>query len=116
MNPFGPRGAETTEGVRHRTDTRSQRVQRTFTLGCTGESHEVAGSHLLIAVDAETKKILGAALLGIEGDEVILSILDVMHPGAPSTVIQRAMHAHPTMSELILTLLGELQPRSAAIL
>ena len=63
-----------------------------------------------IIVDAETKKILGAALLGIEGDEVIHSILDVMYAGAPYTVIQRAMHIHPTVSELIPTLLGELKP------
>ena len=63
-----------------------------------------------IVVDAETKKILGAALLGIEGDEVIHSILDVMYAGAPYTVIQRAMHIHPTVSELIPTLLGELKP------
>ncbi len=63
-----------------------------------------------IAVDAETKRILGAALLGIEGDEVIHSILDVMYAGAPYTVIQRAMHIHPTVSEMIPSLLEELQP------
>ena len=46
----------------------------------------------------------------IEGDEVIHSILDVMYAGVPYTVIQRAMHIHPTVSELIPTLLGQLKP------
>jgi pyruvate/2-oxoglutarate dehydrogenase complex dihydrolipoamide dehydrogenase (E3) component len=63
-----------------------------------------------ILVDAETKKIVGASLLGIECDEVIHSILDVMYANAPYTVIQRAMHIHPTVSELIPTMLGELKP------
>jgi pyruvate/2-oxoglutarate dehydrogenase complex dihydrolipoamide dehydrogenase (E3) component len=63
-----------------------------------------------ILVDAETKKILGAALLGIEGDEVIHSVLDVMYAGAPYTTIQRAMHIHPTVSEMIPSLLADLQP------
>ena len=53
----------------------------------------------MVLVDAETKKILGASLLGIECDEVIHSILDVMYANAPYTVIQRAMHIHPTVSE-----------------
>ncbi|HEY7001754.1 MAG TPA: FAD-containing oxidoreductase, partial [Candidatus Udaeobacter sp.] len=51
-----------------------------------------------ILIDAETKKIVGASLLGIECDEVIHSILDVMYAKAPYTVIQRAMHIHPTVS------------------
>jgi Pyridine nucleotide-disulphide oxidoreductase, dimerisation domain len=58
-------------------------------------------------VDAE---ILGASLLGTECDEVIHSILDVMYAKAPYTVIQRAMHIHPTVTELIPTMLGELKP------
>jgi pyruvate/2-oxoglutarate dehydrogenase complex dihydrolipoamide dehydrogenase (E3) component len=63
-----------------------------------------------ILVDAETKEILGASLLGVECDEVIHSILDVMYAKAPYTVIQRAMHIHPTVTELIPTMLGELKP------
>ena len=54
--------------------------------------------------------IIGAAILGIEGDEAIHSILDIMYAGTPYTVIQRAMHIHPTVSELIPTLLGDLKP------
>ncbi len=63
-----------------------------------------------IIVDAGTREILGAAILGVGGDEAIHSILDVMYAKAPYTVIQRAVHIHPTVSELIPTMLGELQP------
>jgi len=61
-------------------------------------------------VDAESKKILGAAILGIEGDEIVHSLLDIMYADAPYTVIQRAVHVHPTVSELIPTTLGALKP------
>lgn len=63
-----------------------------------------------VVIDAETSQILGAAILGAEGDEVIHSILDIMYAKAPYTVIQRAMHIHPTISELIPTMLGHLKP------
>ncbi|PWT86738.1 MAG: FAD-containing oxidoreductase [Blastocatellia bacterium] len=63
-----------------------------------------------IIVDAATKEILGASILGTSGDEVIHSILDVMYAKAPYTVMQRAMHIHPTVSELLPTLLGDLRP------
>jgi len=63
-----------------------------------------------IFVDTETREILGAVILGSGGDEIIHSILDMMYAKAPATVIQRAMHIHPTISELIPTMLGELAP------
>jgi len=63
-----------------------------------------------ILVDADTKQILGAAILGTGGDEVIHCILDMMYAKAPYTVMQRAMHIHPTVSELLPTVLGELKP------
>ena len=63
-----------------------------------------------IFVDTETLEILGATILGTGGDEIIHSILDMMYAKAPATVIQRAMHIHPTVSELIPTMLGELAP------
>jgi pyruvate/2-oxoglutarate dehydrogenase complex dihydrolipoamide dehydrogenase (E3) component len=66
-----------------------------------------------IVVDAETRQILGASLLGTGCDEAIHCILDVMYAKAPYTLLQRAMHIHPTVSELIPTMLGELQPISA---
>jgi pyruvate/2-oxoglutarate dehydrogenase complex dihydrolipoamide dehydrogenase (E3) component len=63
-----------------------------------------------ILIDAETKKILGAAILGVGGDEVIHSVLDVMYADAPYTIIQRAVHIHPTVTELIPTMLSDLRP------
>jgi pyruvate/2-oxoglutarate dehydrogenase complex dihydrolipoamide dehydrogenase (E3) component len=63
-----------------------------------------------IVVDAENKQILGAAILGVGGDEAIHCILDVMYAKAPYTVLQRAVNIHPTVAELIPTILGELTP------
>jgi pyruvate/2-oxoglutarate dehydrogenase complex dihydrolipoamide dehydrogenase (E3) component len=63
-----------------------------------------------ICVDAETKQILGAAILGAGGDEVIHVLLDVMYAKAPYTVIQRAMHIHPTVAEFLPTILSKLEP------
>ena len=63
-----------------------------------------------ILVDASTQKILGAAILGIEGDEIVHSLLDIMYADVPYTVIQRAVHIHPTVSELIPTTLADLKP------
>ena len=63
-----------------------------------------------IVVDAETRKILGAAILGTGGDEAIHGIIDIMNAGAPYTRLQHAVPIHPTVSELIPTLLGDLQP------
>ncbi|HTA41373.1 MAG TPA: FAD-containing oxidoreductase [Bryobacteraceae bacterium] len=63
-----------------------------------------------VLVDAETKRILGAAILGTSGDEAIHCFLDVMYAKAPYTVMQRAVHIHPTVSELLPTLLGDLKP------
>jgi pyruvate/2-oxoglutarate dehydrogenase complex dihydrolipoamide dehydrogenase (E3) component len=65
-----------------------------------------------ILVDKETKQILGASLLGLSGDEAIHCILDVMYAKAPCTVLQRAMHIHPTVSEFIPTMLEDLAPLS----
>ncbi len=78
-------------------------------VGRARERSETQG-FMKMLVDAESKKILGAAILGIEGDEAIHSILDVMYAGAPYTVIQRAVHIHPTVTELIPTMLGDLKP------
>jgi len=78
-------------------------------VGRAREKGETDG-FMKILVDADTKKILGASLLGIECDEVIHSLLDVMYANAPYTVIQRAMHIHPTVTELIPTMLEELKP------
>ena len=63
-----------------------------------------------ILVDADTKEILGAAFLGISGDEVIHCVLDVMYAKAPYTVLERAMHIHPTVAEFLPGILDDLAP------
>jgi pyruvate/2-oxoglutarate dehydrogenase complex dihydrolipoamide dehydrogenase (E3) component len=63
-----------------------------------------------ILVDADTKEILGASFLGTSGDEAIHCVLDTMYAKAPYTVLQRAMHIHPTVAEFIPTMLGDLAP------
>ncbi|MFQ5651269.1 MAG: FAD-containing oxidoreductase [bacterium] len=77
-----------------------------------GRAREKGETHgfMKILVDAETSEILGAAVLGVGGDEIIHSILDVMYARKPYTLIQRAVHIHPTVSELIPTMLSALQP------
>ncbi|MBT6912791.1 MAG: FAD-containing oxidoreductase [Rhodospirillaceae bacterium] len=78
-------------------------------VGRARERSETQG-FMQVFIDAETKRILGAAILGIGGDEIIHSLLDIMYADAPYTVIQRAMHTHPTVSELIPTMLADLKP------
>jgi pyruvate/2-oxoglutarate dehydrogenase complex dihydrolipoamide dehydrogenase (E3) component len=69
----------------------------------------VTQGFMKIVVDADTKQILGAAVLGPGGDEVIHCVLDLMYAKAPYTMMQHAMHIHPTVSEHIPTMLGELR-------
>jgi len=63
-----------------------------------------------VLVDAETRLILGAAILGIGGDEVVHSLLQLMVAGTPYTTLMETMHIHPTVSELLPTLLADLKP------
>jgi pyruvate/2-oxoglutarate dehydrogenase complex dihydrolipoamide dehydrogenase (E3) component len=86
----------------------------TYPMSSVGRAREKSEEQgfMKVMVDAETKLILGAAILGVEGDEVIHSILDVMYAKAPYTVVSRAMHIHPTLSELIPTMLQNLKPMS----
>ena len=72
------------------------------------EKSETQG-FMKVCVDAETRQILGAAILGTSGDEVIHVLLDMMYAKAPYTVIQRAMHIHPTIAEYLPTVLGDLE-------
>ncbi len=62
-----------------------------------------------ILVDKETKQFLGAALFGLNGDEIVHTILDQMYAKAPYTVMARAVHIHPTVTELLPTMLQELR-------
>jgi pyruvate/2-oxoglutarate dehydrogenase complex dihydrolipoamide dehydrogenase (E3) component len=78
-------------------------------VGRAVEKGETQG-FMKVVVDAETEEILGAAILGVGGDEVIHSILDIMTAKEPYTAISRTMHIHPTVSELVPTMLQELKP------
>jgi pyruvate/2-oxoglutarate dehydrogenase complex dihydrolipoamide dehydrogenase (E3) component len=77
-----------------------------------GRAHERSETQgfMKVLVDAETKQVLGASLLGIECDEVVHLFIDNMAAKLPYTAISRAMHIHPTVSELIPTLLQDLRP------
>jgi pyruvate/2-oxoglutarate dehydrogenase complex dihydrolipoamide dehydrogenase (E3) component len=63
-----------------------------------------------VLVDVESHKILGASILGTGGDEAIHCILTAMYSGQPASLLQRSMHIHPTVAELIPTVLGDLKP------
>jgi pyruvate/2-oxoglutarate dehydrogenase complex dihydrolipoamide dehydrogenase (E3) component len=78
-------------------------------VGRARERGETQG-FMKVIVDAQTGRILGASLLCIEGDEIVHCLLDAMYAGASYRTIQRAVHIHPTVSELIPTLLGDLRP------
>jgi pyruvate/2-oxoglutarate dehydrogenase complex dihydrolipoamide dehydrogenase (E3) component len=76
-------------------------------VGRAVEKSETQG-FMKVVVDAETHQILGAAILGVGGDEVIHAILDVMSAKAPYDTLARTMHIHPTVSELLPTMLQEM--------
>jgi len=78
-------------------------------VGRAREAGETQG-FMKVLVDADSQEILGAALLGLNGDEIVHSILDVMYARCPYTTIRDAVHIHPTVTELIPTLLGNLKP------
>jgi pyruvate/2-oxoglutarate dehydrogenase complex dihydrolipoamide dehydrogenase (E3) component len=78
-------------------------------VGRAVEKGETSG-FMKVLVDAKSKKILGAAILGTSGDEAVHCLLDIMYAGSPYTTVQRAVHIHPTVSELIPTVLGDLRP------
>jgi pyruvate/2-oxoglutarate dehydrogenase complex dihydrolipoamide dehydrogenase (E3) component len=78
-------------------------------VGRAREAGETQGFMKVLA-DAATKELLGAAILGLNGDEIVHSLLDVMYAKQPYTIVERAVHIHPTVTELIPTLLGDLRP------
>jgi pyruvate/2-oxoglutarate dehydrogenase complex dihydrolipoamide dehydrogenase (E3) component len=78
-------------------------------VGRAVEKGETQG-FMKVVVDADTQEILGAAILGVGGDEAVHGILDMMYAKAPYTALQRSVHIHPTVSELIPTVLGALKP------
>lgn len=106
--PLG-RAGMTVEQVRS-SGRRALVGQRPMTrVGRAVEKGETQG-FMTVVVDADTHEILGAAVLGVGGDEVIHAILDVMSANAPYTTLSRTMHIHPTVSELVPTMLQEMSP------
>ena len=83
-------------------------------VGRAKERGETQG-FMKVLVDAESESILGASMLCIEGDEIVHLLLDVMAADASYKVIEHAVHIHPTVSELIPTLLGSLKPLGPAV-
>lgn len=81
-------------------------------VGRAREAGETQG-FMKALVDADTQRLLGASILGLNGDEVIHALLAIMAADQPSTAIARAMHIHPTVSELLPTLLQQLKPLEA---
>jgi pyruvate/2-oxoglutarate dehydrogenase complex dihydrolipoamide dehydrogenase (E3) component len=110
--PLGRAGMTESEALRrgHRVLVGRRPMTR---VGRAVEKGETKGL-MKIVVDAASQEILGAAVLGPGGDEAIHCVLDMMYAKAPYPVLQRAMHIHPTVSELIPTLLGELAPVEGA--
>jgi pyruvate/2-oxoglutarate dehydrogenase complex dihydrolipoamide dehydrogenase (E3) component len=78
-------------------------------VGRAVEKGETQG-FMKVVVDADTEEILGAAILGVGGDEVVHAIIDIMTAKEPYTAISRTMHIHPTVSELVPTMLQEMKP------
>ncbi len=78
-------------------------------VGRARERSETDG-FIKVLVDGESKEILGAAILGINGDEVVHTLLALMYAGAPYTVLSRSVPIHPTVAELLPTVLQNLEP------
>ena len=72
------------------------------------EKGESAG-YMKVIVDADSNAILGGAIFGVGGDEAIHVLLDAIQSGMDYTALKNTMHIHPTVSELIPTILGELE-------
>lgn len=77
--------------------------------GRAKEKSETQG-FMKFLVDEESREFLGATIFGIGGDEIIHAVLDIIYAKAPCTVVQRAVHIHPTVSELIPITLAEFKP------
>ena len=106
--PLG-RAGMTERQVRERKAPALMATRPMTKVGRAIEKGETQG-FMKVLVDAGDKRFLGASILGVGGDEAIHCLLDLMYAKAPYTVLQRAMHIHPTVSELLPTMMGELKP------
>jgi len=99
-----------TEGEVRASGRRALIGKRTMTRVSRAREFGETQGFIKILVDADSEEILGAAILGLHGDEAVHCLLDVMYARKPYTVISRGVHIHPTVSELIPTVLQELSP------
>jgi pyruvate/2-oxoglutarate dehydrogenase complex dihydrolipoamide dehydrogenase (E3) component len=106
--PLGRAGMTETEARAHGREVRIGKRLMTR-VGRAVEKGETDGL-MKVVVDAKSEAILGAAILGVGGDEAVHAVIDTMSAGVPYTTLLRTMHIHPTVSELIPTILGELKP------
>ena len=106
--PLGRVGMNEAEAVKSGRKLLAAKMPMTR-VGRAREMGETQG-FMKVLVDADTQELLGAAILGVNGDEIVHSLLDVMYARRPYTTIQRAVHIHPTVTELVPTLLGMLKP------
>jgi len=106
--PLGRAGMSEAEALR--SGRRVLKATRPMSrVGRAKERDETRGFMKVVA-DADSGEILGVALLGIEADEVVHGLIDAMANGVGYEAIKRTMHVHPTVSELVPTLLADLKP------
>jgi pyruvate/2-oxoglutarate dehydrogenase complex dihydrolipoamide dehydrogenase (E3) component len=106
--PLGRAGMTEAEALR--SGRRVLKATRPMTRVSRANERGETRGFMKVLADADTGEILGAALLGIEADEVVQLLLDAMANGVGFEAIKRTMHIHPTVSELVPTLLGDLEP------
>ncbi len=106
--PLGRVGMSETQARQSGRDIRVA-VRPMTRVGRAVEKGETAG-FMKVVVDAHDDRILGAAILGVGGDEVIHTLLDTMAAGVGAAHLSRTVHIHPTVAELVPTVLGELKP------
>jgi pyruvate/2-oxoglutarate dehydrogenase complex dihydrolipoamide dehydrogenase (E3) component len=104
-----------TEGEIRQKGIRALVAKRMMTSVSRARERGETQGFMKVAVDAESRKILGAAILGIGGDEIIHALLDAMAAGTPADTIIRTMHIHPTVSEYLPTILQDLKPLEQTI-
>jgi pyruvate/2-oxoglutarate dehydrogenase complex dihydrolipoamide dehydrogenase (E3) component len=110
--PLGRVGMSEAEA--HRNGFQVQVAQMPMTQVARAREKGETQGFMKVVVDAASRRILGAAILGTGGDEVVHSLLDAIYAGLPYTAVQRGVRIHPTVSELIPTLLEKLTPVSRA--
>ncbi|MBO0322246.1 FAD-containing oxidoreductase [Muricauda sp. CAU 1633] len=106
--PLARIGITETEALK--TNRKLLKGHRPFSKIARARENGEENGFMKVIIDADTEQILGATILGLNGDEIIHGMLDLMYVKASYKIILNAVHIHPTVSELIPTMLGELKP------